>query len=121
MGSNVDANWWGRWGKEDQRGALNLITPERVVAAARLVRTGEVIELGTEVGRHGPIMPGRNPTWHVTTTSRDHADPGRGRSEDLLMFHTHAHTHIEGLNHVWYEDRLYNGYPAASVTRAGAK
>jgi hypothetical protein len=31
---------WGRWGKDDQRGAVNLITPEKRVAAARLVRSG---------------------------------------------------------------------------------
>src|ERR1700742_4155430 len=28
---------WGRWGDDDQRGALNLITPERLVEAAQLV------------------------------------------------------------------------------------
>ncbi len=36
---------WGRWGKDDERGALNYITDAKRVAAARLVQTGEAISL----------------------------------------------------------------------------
>jgi len=36
---------WGRWGADDQRGAINLITPEKRVAAARLVRSGRSVSL----------------------------------------------------------------------------
>ena len=36
-------NNWGRWGSDDELGALNLITPERVAAAAALVRSGRTI------------------------------------------------------------------------------
>ena len=38
-----DRRNWGRWGKDDQIGALNLITPARRAAAARLVRTGRSV------------------------------------------------------------------------------
>jgi hypothetical protein len=31
---------WGRWGPDDERGALNYLTPERVASAARLVQSG---------------------------------------------------------------------------------
>ena len=37
---------WGRWGAEDERGTLNLITPDKLVAAAGLVRKGAVFDLG---------------------------------------------------------------------------
>ena len=43
---------WGRWGDDDERGALNELTPERVVAAARLVRTGEAVTLGLPLNTH---------------------------------------------------------------------
>jgi hypothetical protein len=33
---------WGRWGKDDQRGALNFTTPQKRAAAARLAQTGEI-------------------------------------------------------------------------------
>ena len=34
---------WGRWGEDDERGTLNFITPERVLAACALPRSGLVI------------------------------------------------------------------------------
>src|ERR1700704_3287005 len=40
---------WGRWGKEDQLGALNLITPEKRVQAARLVKKGVSVSLARDV------------------------------------------------------------------------
>ncbi|MGH8012453.1 MAG: cyclase family protein, partial [Candidatus Binataceae bacterium] len=36
---------WGRWGKEDERGALNFITPAKRAAAARLAQNGEIVSL----------------------------------------------------------------------------
>ena len=36
---------WGRWGKEDQRGALNFISAEKRAAAARLAKAGEIVSL----------------------------------------------------------------------------
>jgi hypothetical protein len=45
---------WGRWGPDDERGALNLLTPERVAAATRLVRTGTTVSCG-------PARPGAAP------------------------------------------------------------
>jgi kynurenine formamidase len=114
---------WGRWGAEDQRGALNLLTDDRVLRALSIPRRGQVFPLGTEVGRSGPISGShRNPTWHLTIQASVPGEGGRGRAEDILVMHTHAHTHIDGLAHVWYGDKLYNGVPAEkAVTRAGTK
>ena len=49
---------WGRWGAEDEKGALNLITPEVVVRAAGCVRSGKTFSLGLRFGPHGPQVPG---------------------------------------------------------------
>ena len=38
-----DDNNWGRWGEDDQIGAVNMVTPEKRVAAAQLIKTGEAI------------------------------------------------------------------------------
>ena len=43
---------WGRWGAEDQAGALNLITPQKRAAAAKLVRTGEIVSCARELPVH---------------------------------------------------------------------
>ena len=43
---------WGRWGKDDQQGAINLITPEKKVKAASLVRSGRSISLSRPFPRN---------------------------------------------------------------------
>jgi len=40
---------WGRWGKEDERGTLNLITPAKRIEAAKLVRTGMVVSMAKPI------------------------------------------------------------------------
>jgi hypothetical protein len=53
---------WGRWGKDDQRGALNFITNEKRAAAARLVKTSETVSLSLPL----PTSPGRDNPMPVT-------------------------------------------------------
>ena len=54
---------WGRWGADDQRGAINLITAEKRVAAARLVQSGRAVSLSREFPKTpGPGNP--NPAQH---------------------------------------------------------
>jgi len=112
---------WGRWGPLDERGTLNLLTPERVTAALGRPRSGRTFSLGTTIGKRGIVSPSRNPTWHVTTTVEDPSTPGNGRAEDIVAFHTHAHTHIDGLAHSWFDGKIYNGFPAErAVGRGGS-
>jgi kynurenine formamidase len=112
---------WGRWGEKDERGALNLLTQERVLTALARPRTGSTYRLGTPIGKKGIVSPSRNSTWHVTTTVQDPSTPGNGRAEDVVAFHTHAHTHIDGLAHCWYDGEIYNGHSAArAVGRGGS-
>ncbi len=62
-----DRRNWGRWGKDDQLGAINLITPAKRAAAARLVRTGRSVSLS----RQFPKEPGLNnalPAHHYMRT-----------------------------------------------------
>jgi hypothetical protein len=58
---------WGRWGQDDQVGAINLITPAKRAAAARLVRSGRSLSLS----RPFPKDPGVNnplPAQHYKKT-----------------------------------------------------
>jgi len=110
---------WGRWGADDERGMLNLLTPEMVKAAAGLVKTGKVYSLSMPLTADGPQWPTRHKTWRVTTF-RNH--PGeRGGADDVLSMHSHSGTHMDALCHIWIDDQLYNGYRAAGhVTSTGA-
>jgi kynurenine formamidase len=114
---------WGRWGERDERGALNELTPERVVAAAGLVREGVSISLGlplnTEAGTHNP-----EPAVHLMTR-RDDTDTGSQSvhlAKDFVGadYHNDGHSHIDAFCHVAYEGLLYNGIQADAVTARGA-
>ncbi|MFJ3779734.1 cyclase family protein [Streptomyces sp. NPDC090075] len=108
---------WGRWGADDQRGALNLLTPEVVRSAAASVTRGRVYGLGMPVRAEGmPNLPGRAP---MRLTMRDGTDAdayakwgcaaGTGSHEDALVMSTHATSHMDALVHVYAEHRHYNG------------
>ena len=114
---------WGRWGADDELGALNLLTPDRIAAAAALVRSGVVVSLSLPMSTGiSPDCP--NPAeFHMT--QRNDADVGLGEmgfAKDFIGvdYHSDGHTHIDALCHVAYEGRLYNGVAADTVTDDGA-
>lgn len=110
---------WGRWGSEDERGSLNLITPELIKQAASLVKTGKVYSLAMPLEAVGPQWPERHKTWKVTTFRNDPA--GSGSADDVVTMHSHSGTHMDALCHVWYHDQLYNGFNATeNISTKGA-
>jgi hypothetical protein len=113
---------WGRWGWDDQEGALHLLTPERVAAAAALVRDGVGVTLSVPLATAaGPANP--KPADHYMTSVGDGVASPRVRfMKDYigLDYHDDTHTHIDALCHVAYEGMLYNGRPADTVTAEGA-
>ena len=112
-------NNWGRWGDDDERGMLNLLSPQKVATAAGLVRSGRVYDLSVPLGKGGRLFPMFHDTWRITTAVPK-AD-GAMVSGDVLMLHTHAGTHIDGLSHFWKDNQLWNGHDAAAVnSRVGA-
>lgn len=110
---------WGRWGATDERGALNLLTPEMIKQAAGLVKTGKVYSLSMPLETEGPQWPQRHKTWRVTTFRNPPNE--RGGADDVVTMHSHSGTHMDALCHIWYDDQLYNGYPASEhITSTGA-
>jgi kynurenine formamidase len=114
---------WGRWGVDDERGALNLLTADRVAAAARLVSSGVVVSLSLPLNT-STALDCPTPAEFRMTQHND-ADVGLGSmgfAKDFVGvdYHSDGHTHIDALCHVAYEGRLYNGVAAGSVTAEGA-
>lgn len=115
---------WGRWGNEDERGTLNLITPERLVAAAGLVRTGKVFDLGIPFDANGPQPGGGriNPVHLMSQTGDTQVFPGGFRyADDYIFMPLQGASQWDALAHVYYDDHLYNGFPARDVTVVGAE
>jgi len=118
---------WGRWGADDERGALNRVTPEAVLRGLASVRDGEILSLALPlVPGAGPIAAGRAPMQHFM--SRDGGDyaaglreRGFGFADDYFMMATHGATHIDALAHVFRDRRMWNGHSADNVTSRGAQ
>jgi kynurenine formamidase len=98
---------WGRWGKDDQLGAANLITDAKRKQAATLAKNGISISLA-----HAPL----------TEAAPDNPSPfehtmNRGLTTDTykVSYHGYAHSHIDALCHFLYKDQTYNGYTRAEV------
>lgn len=126
---------WGRWGDDDQIGTLNLVTPQEIVAAAALVRKGQVFSLGIPFGDSGPQNGGFarfNPIHLMTrdgndalagTTPRDFygGRDGYTRSaDDIVIMPLQCATQWDGLSHILYDNKMYNGYSADMVSSKGA-
>ncbi len=107
---------WGRWGDDDQLGTLNLITPEVTTAAAATVRSGRTVScaraLDTKAAADNP-----NPVAHhmIGTVTE-----GGGADYFAVAPHGFATSHIDALCHIFADGKLYNGYPAETVTAHGA-
>lgn len=115
---------WGRFGTDDERGALNLIDENTVRDAAALVKEGRVYPLGLKVQRKGVPVIDFRPTTERLTLFRDTdtesfrrlgSDGTVGVNEDVLVVPTHNGTHVDALAHMAVSGTLYNGHSADSV------
>ncbi|MGE3705630.1 MAG: cyclase family protein [Vicinamibacterales bacterium] len=98
---------WGRWGKDDQLGAANLITDDKRKSAARLVKSGIVVSLAhNPITEAGPDNP--SPFEHTMN---------RGFTTDTykVSYHGYAHSHLDALCHILYKDQTYNGHARADI------
>ena len=115
-----DHRTWGRWGDDDEIGAVNLITPQKRAAAAGLVRSGRSISLS----RYFPETPSPGnvePAQHWTRTMPRGTTGGAAQDYLGINYHGVAATHLDALCHVWDEDGMWNGRdPAKEITFGGA-
>jgi kynurenine formamidase len=123
--------WWpSRYGADDQIGTLNELTPERVLAALRLVRTGERLSLGRVIDENIPVFPGRywrqtiDMTPHVTNLRREDAS-GKGWGKEEINWITEIQagtfqvgTQLDSIGHIQIGDRFYNGWKVADVVES---
>lgn len=112
---------WGRWGVEDEAGALNLVTGEVTRRAVGLVRSGRTLTLAQPLGPDTAGPPHRHrPSRFMDRDAGDYAlgarAPGGFKfAEDTVQFATHSGTHVDALAHAWSGDELFNGHPQSST------
>jgi kynurenine formamidase len=111
---------WGRWGKADEVGAINLITPQKRKAAAQLVSEGVPISLYRDAEKQSaPDNP--RPFGHEMLVHGKTPDVVSHSDSFTIAHHGLAHTHLDALCHYFYKDHMYNGIPRAVVSSSGAE
>jgi kynurenine formamidase len=103
-----DRRNWGRWGDDDQCGAINLITAEKRVQAAGLVRSGRNVSLSRDFPKTpGPGNP--QPGQHFVQILGGPDTAGAAVDYYGIMYHGYQTTHIDALCHVWDENGMWGG------------
>jgi kynurenine formamidase len=115
---------WGRWGERAELGALNHLTPKRVAAATRLVRSGITVTLSQPLDTEQRI-DNPSPADHRMTMMPD-VDIGSGSvrfAKDYIGadYHNEGHSHIDAFSHVAFDGCFYGGTPDTSMTAHGAE
>ena len=107
---------WGRWGDDDQLGALNLITEAKRVRAARLVETGRVVSMARDmtVDRSADAVAAgadRPPVLRGSVRNVFGIDTENGYFWERyeIEYHGTLVTHLDALCHVAWDGRVYNG------------
>jgi len=122
---------WGRWGEDDEIGCLNYQTPEEVLRGVDAIKSGKVFTLGLAIGSPGgdPVWPGRSGATRLMTQDRSHYTAGKLQplkgglefADDYITAFLQGSSQFDALGHTWYDNQLYNGYPAETTTGGMAK
>ncbi|HWH25040.1 MAG TPA: cyclase family protein [Pseudolysinimonas sp.] len=121
---------WGKWGPDDVLGTLNYVTPEKVVRATSLVRTGQVVScalpydvngpMNGSYGRNNPILYMMQDGLDALAGEQNHA-PGLRWADDAIHMPLQSGTQWDALSHIFYNDKMYNDLGPELVTSRGAK
>ena len=105
-----DLSNWGRWGKDDQRGTLNLMTPAVRKEALKLVREGVSVSLAHTIEK---TQAADNPRPLGQAMTLDTA----GHAMDLytIWYHGSVITHIDSLCHYSFQGKIYNGFDRSNI------
>ena len=116
---------WGRWGANDELGCLNFLTNEEVLRGVKAVRQGKTFTLGIPLARPqgDPLYPSRSQPIRTMVSDKGMYLSGRAQAlpggleyaDDVIVMFLQGTTQYDALGHVWYGDKIYNGYDAKTT------
>ena len=116
---------FGRWGANDEIGALNFLTAEEVERGLSSIVKHTPFTLSVVINnpKGDPLWPGRSSAIKLMTLDKGHYQAGKAQpfpggieyADDYLCMFPQGTTHFDALGHPWYDDTLYNGYDAHST------
>jgi kynurenine formamidase len=117
----AEEQWYpSKYGAEDTKGAMNNLSPEATVKAAKLVKTGKVYALGVVTGPDSPAYPGRSFSMAVLALGSGGDAVGANKvtgHDDLLMTYIGIGTQLDGFAHIGIDNVHYNGVHARDFFR----
>ncbi len=111
---------WGRWGKDDQLGALNLITAEKRRQAAKLVEKGISVSMA-RIPETKEAVDNASPFLQSMLKSGADLESQWAMDNYSVSYHGVSHTHMDSLCHLFHNGKMYNGFARELVTAKGAK
>lgn len=111
---------WGKWGPDDELGTLNYITPDKMVAASRLVKQGKSFGLALPFDANGPQRGLRGRFNPVRLMISSGSDPGSTYSDDVVTMPLQCGTQWDSLAHIFWNGVMWNNKPQTLVTSQGA-
>jgi kynurenine formamidase len=121
---------WGKWGPDDERGALNFISNEVLVEAAKLVKIGRTVscalpfdengpQSGRFGGRHNPVHTMLQDGGDIAVGAQDHLAVLR-YTDDIIAMPLQCGTQWDALSHIFHNGQMYGGHGLEHVTSRGA-
>ena len=109
-----------KWGAGDERGSANHMKPASVLKAAKLIRSGEVIELNHVLNASMPFFGTRRFDVHTKRTFMNEPSNRRGSNEELLVSEIgQVGTQFDGFAHQTHENSLYNCFKQEEISTRG--
>jgi kynurenine formamidase len=106
---------WGRWGKDDELGTLNLITPAKRKQALALAKEGFSVSLARDANVTKEVDNPCPIEWELTTDAP-------GTVTDRIAYpciHGPGTTHLDSFAHMFFDGKMWNGYSRNLVTKQG--
>jgi kynurenine formamidase len=112
-----------KWGATDERGSANHQKPAAVMNAAKLIKSGEVIELGHVLNATMPFFGTRRFDVHTKRTFMNQPSNRRGSNEEIVISEIgQVGTQFDGFAHQTHENSWYNCFKVdENVTRGEFK
>ena len=129
LGADAPTNW-GKWGPDDELGALNYLDAKEVLRGVQHIRSGDVFTLQIQMGRTDgpgdPLWPGRSGIERQNVLDESSWDGdgapafpgGLHYADDTAKLFLQGSTQYDALGHVWYDGKLWNGYDARGTIGA---
>jgi kynurenine formamidase len=114
----IELSNWGRWGKDDEMGTLNLITPAKRKAAAALVKDGFTVSLASDARTEKDVDVPCPVEWAMVTAT----EAGATDRIAYPCIHGAGATHLDSFAHRFFDGKMWNGYPVSGLvtTEGGA-